>query len=59
VDGPSAAIKDPWGNQRMGVNATGKVSRTDFGIGTSYPSAIIGEEISITIDAEVTQKAAK
>lgn len=56
VDGPSAAIKDPWGNQRMGVNASAKISRQDFGIGANYPSAMIGDEISITIDAEVFQK---
>ncbi|MGH9742438.1 MAG: YceI family protein [Candidatus Acidiferrum sp.] len=56
VDGPSAPIKDPGGNQRMGVNATTKISRKDFGIGMSYGSAMIGEEISITIDAEVFHK---
>lgn len=56
VDGPSAAIKDPWGNQRMGINASAKISRQDFGIGANYPSAMIGDEISITIDAEMFQK---
>jgi len=56
VDGPSAPIKDPWGNQRMGVNATTKINRKDFGVGVNYGSAMIGEDISITIDAEVFQK---
>ncbi|HYL62314.1 MAG TPA: YceI family protein [Candidatus Methylomirabilis sp.] len=56
VDGPSAAIKDPWGNQRMGINASAKISRQDFGVGANYPSAMIGDEISITIDAEMFQK---
>lgn len=56
VDGPSAAIKDPWGNQRMGVSANAKISRQDFGIGANYPSAMIGDDISITIDAEIFQK---
>jgi polyisoprenoid-binding protein YceI len=55
VDGPSAAIKDPWGNQRMGVNASGKLSRQDFGIGANYPAAMIGDEISITVDAEMVK----
>lgn len=59
VDGPSAAIKDPWGNQRMGINATARINRQDFGVGAKYPSAIIGEDISITIDAEIFQKSAK
>jgi len=59
VDGPSAPIKDPWGNQRMGVSATTKINRADFSVGASYPAAIIGEDIAITIDAEVIQKLAK
>lgn len=57
VDGPSAAIKDPWGNPRMGINGTTKVSRKDFGIGGNYPAAMIGDDVSITIDAEIFQKA--
>lgn len=57
VDGPTAPIKDPWGNQRMGISASAKVSRQDFGVGAKYPAAIIGDEISITIDAEIFQKA--
>jgi polyisoprenoid-binding protein YceI len=56
VDGPSAPIKDPWGHQRMGVSATAKISRRDFGVGASYGPAMIGDEISITIDAEMAQK---
>ncbi|HTQ59331.1 MAG TPA: YceI family protein [Candidatus Solibacter sp.] len=56
VDGPTSPIKDPWGNQRMGINATTKINRKDFGIGANYGSAMIGEEISITIDSEVFHK---
>lgn len=51
VDGPTAPIKDPWGNQRIGVNASSKVTRQDFGI--TYGPGMIGDEISITIDAEM------
>jgi polyisoprenoid-binding protein YceI len=58
VDGPSAPIKDPWGNQRMGVNASTKINRRDFSVGATYAPAMIGEDISITIDAEVFQKPA-
>jgi polyisoprenoid-binding protein YceI len=54
VDGPTAPVKDPWGNQRIGVNANSKVTRQDFGI--TYGPGMIGDEISITIDAELTQK---
>lgn len=57
VDGPSAAIKDPWGNQRMGISASAKINRSDFGIGAKYPAAMIGDDISITIDSEIFSKA--
>jgi polyisoprenoid-binding protein YceI len=51
VDGPSAPVKDPWGNQRIGVNASSKITRQDFGI--TYGPGMIGDEISLTIDAEM------
>jgi polyisoprenoid-binding protein YceI len=51
VDGPTAPVKDPWGNQRVGVSASSKVIRQDFGI--TYGPGMIGDEISITIDAEM------
>lgn len=59
VDGPSSAVKDPWGNQRMGISSTTKINRKDFGIGASYGAAMIGEDISITIDAEIFHKIEK
>lgn len=53
VDGPSAPIRDPWGNQRIGATATTRINRNDFGV-TADPG-IVGDEIIITIDAELTQ----
>ena len=57
VDGPSAPIKDPWGNQRIGASATTKIVRQDFGV-THLPG-VVGDEITITIDAELIQPQAK
>jgi polyisoprenoid-binding protein YceI len=57
VDGPSAAIKDPWGNQRIGASASTKINRQDFGV-SSLPG-VVGDEITITIDAELIQPQAK
>ncbi|HET9305228.1 MAG TPA: YceI family protein [Candidatus Sulfotelmatobacter sp.] len=57
VDGPSAAIKDPWGNQRIGASATTKINRNDFGV--SGAPGVVGDEITITIDAELIQPQAK
>jgi polyisoprenoid-binding protein YceI len=57
VDGPSAPIKDPWGNQRIGASATTKIVRQDYGV--SYLPGVVGDEITITIDAELIQPPAK
>lgn len=57
VDGPSAAIKDPWGNQRIGASATTKITRQDFGV--SGAPGVVGNEITITLDVELIQPQAK
>ena len=54
VDGPSAAIKDPWGNTRAAISATTKVNRQDFGV--SGAGTAVGDDISITIDMEMTKQ---
>lgn len=54
VDGPSAPIKDPWGNQRMGASATTKINRMEFGV--SGAPGMIGDEITITLDIEMVKK---
>ena len=51
VDGPSAAMKDPWGNQRIGASAATKINRMDFGV-AGLPAAI-GNDITITLDIEM------
>src|SRR5277367_2005915 len=57
VDGPSAAMKDPWGNQRIGASAATKINRQDFGV--TAASGVVGDEITITIDVELIQPQAK
>jgi polyisoprenoid-binding protein YceI len=63
VDGPSAAIKDPWGNQRAAASATTKINRQDFGVKWNKTidngGMMLGDEVSITIDVEMFQPAAK
>ena len=63
VDGPTAPVKDPWGNQRMGINATTKINRQDFGVKWNATmdngGVVVGDDVSITIDAEMILKAAK
>jgi polyisoprenoid-binding protein YceI len=57
VDGPTAPIKDPWGNQRFGASASTKIKRQDFGVNGA--PGIVGDDITITIDAELIQPPAK
>jgi polyisoprenoid-binding protein YceI len=52
---------DPWGGERAGFTATGKISRGDFGL--TYNAVletggvVIGDEVKITIDTELVKKA--
>lgn len=54
-------MKDPWGNNRIGAQAVTKINRQDFGIvfnkSLDGGGVLVGDEIAITIDVEVTQKA--
>ena len=63
VEGSPTPITDPWGNLRLGGVATATIDRTEFGL--SYNRLLeaggvtIGEEVSITIDFELTPKQAE
>jgi polyisoprenoid-binding protein YceI len=57
VDGPSEPLKDPRGNLHMGASATTAINRRDFGV-NGYPSAMIGDDVRITIDVELVEPAA-
>jgi polyisoprenoid-binding protein YceI len=56
AEGPTPPSKDPWGNLRIGVTATTKISRKDFGL--TYNAALetggllIGDEVTITLDVQ-------
>ena len=62
VEGPTAAVKDPWGNVRAGINATAKINRKDFGLVWNAllegGGVMVGDEVSITIEAELVQQKA-
>jgi polyisoprenoid-binding protein YceI len=57
VDGPTAAIKDPWGNPRRGASASTKVIRQDFSVNGA--PGVVGDEITITLDVEFIKPPAK
>jgi polyisoprenoid-binding protein YceI len=59
VEGPTPENKDPWGKYRIGLSATTKLSRKDFGL--TWNSALetggvlVGDEVKITIDVEAVR----
>jgi polyisoprenoid-binding protein YceI len=62
VDGPTAPVKDPWGNQRAAANATTKINRQDYGVKWNAKMDnggwVVGDDVAITIDVEMMQKSA-
>ena len=63
VDGPTAPVKDPWGNQRMAASATTQINRQDYGVKWNATmdngGVVVGDDVQITIDVELVQPAAK
>jgi polyisoprenoid-binding protein YceI len=63
VQGPTQEIKDIWGGARIGATATTTVDRREFGLlynrVLEAGGAVVGNEVTITIDLEVTRQPAK
>lgn len=57
VKGP---VKDPWGNTRIGVNATAEINRQDFGVSWSKTldgsGLVVSDEVKINIKSEFIQQ---
>jgi polyisoprenoid-binding protein YceI len=57
VEGPTPPAKDPWGNIRIGLSATTKISRKDFGLtwnaALETGGILVGDEVTITLDVEL------
>ena len=56
VEGPTEPTKDPWGNTRVGVTATTKISRKDFGLtwnaALESGGVMVGDQVTITLEVE-------
>jgi len=63
VEGPTAPVKDPWGNTRVAASATTKVNRQDYGVkwnaNMDGGGVVVGDTVNITIDMEMIKQAAK
>jgi polyisoprenoid-binding protein YceI len=56
VEGPTPPNKDPWGNLRIGLSATTKISRKDFGLtwnaSLETGGLLVGDDVTITLEVE-------
>lgn len=52
--------RDPWGGERMGFNASGKINRKDFGLHWNQAldagGWVLGDDIKISIDVELVKQ---
>jgi polyisoprenoid-binding protein YceI len=60
VDGPTAPVKDPQGNRRVGASATTSINRKDFGVNwhrvMEAGGVVVGDEVKIQIDVQAIEK---
>ncbi len=56
VEGPTGPVPGMDHKPHSGFSATTTVNRTDFGIGTNYPAAAIGEQVKLAIDLDVVKQ---
>jgi len=59
VDGPATPIENGMDHKlHSGFTATTTLSRTAYGIGTSFPTAMVGDDIKLTIELEIIKQEA-
>ncbi len=59
----SPPVNDKWGYRRVGVSATGRLNRKDWGLTWNqvleFGALLVGEEVRVSIEAEVVTPAAQ
>ncbi|MDE3187990.1 MAG: polyisoprenoid-binding protein [Acidobacteriota bacterium] len=56
VEGPSGPVPGMDHKPHEGFSASTTISRSAFGIGTKYPTSILGDEVKLTIDLDVVKQ---
>ena len=55
--------RDPWGNERAGFSASGRMNRRDFGLNWNQAletgGVMVGDEAKLTIDVELVHQTAE
>lgn len=61
VTGPTAAVKNPWGQRVRGASATGKLDRRQWGLtwnkALEVGGVLVGDTVNLQIDVELVAKA--
>ena len=61
VEGPTAEMKDPWGNLKIGASATTKIKRKDFGLtwnaALEAGGFLVGDDVTISLDVQFIKQA--
>jgi polyisoprenoid-binding protein YceI len=59
LEGPTPALKNPWGKTVVGASATTKINRSDFGVKWNKTldagGVVVSDEVAITIDVEAVK----
>lgn len=60
VEGPTPPVRDPWGNDRIGLVAKTRINRHDFGISWNQQleggGVMVGREVTITLDLSLVHQ---
>lgn len=60
VEGPSVELKDPFGNVKVGVSATTKLKRKEFGLtwnaALEAGGVLVGDDVNITLDLQFVKQ---
>jgi polyisoprenoid-binding protein YceI len=60
VEGPTAEIKDPWGNMKIGASGSTKIKRKDFGLewnaALEAGGFLVGDDVNISLDVQFVKQ---
>lgn len=56
VEGPMGPVQGMGGKMHAGFSATTTIDRTEFGIGSKTPAAVLGKDIQLSIELDVVKQ---
>ena len=56
AEGPTGPVPGMDHKPHAGFSATATIKRSDFGIGSKFPAAMVGDDVKLTIELEVVKQ---